>query len=601
MMSLIGELKRRKVFRTAIVYLAGAWLVTEVLGSLFAIVGAPDWSTSLVVILLAFMVVPVLIFSWAYKLTPDGLKRDLGDGDMASVSRSTAWRLDRLTEFFIALALLVIVADYLWLDPVSEQLPVTELQSDTGEVAQNGAGVSTHPTSLAVLPFLNMSTDEANQYFSDGITEELISLLSTIPEMRVTSRSSAFSFKDRSIIVPEVAEQLGVKYILEGSVRKAANRVRITTQLIEAGSDTHLWSETYDRTLDDIFAVQEEIAETVVRQLKLTLLGSAPTMKKTSPEAYTAFLKARHLGTRFTADDFEQSNALYQQAVEIDPAYASAWSGLAANYINQTTTGHLSIANGYRMAREAAGKALSVDPDHATTLAQLGIIAIRHDRDLEAAARYLKRALDLDSSNPDILMHAATLNRTLGRMDEAVRLNKEVVGRDPINPVGHYFLGFSYLWAGRLDEAIDSLRTTLMLSPEHVSVHYRIAQALYYLGEPDTALEEARQERRETKRLMGLVMACHALGRSSEADAALDQLIASHERTTAYNIAYLMAFRGDNDRAFEWLQRAVQYNDFGLPQILHQPEFTPIHDDPRWLPFLEGISMAPWQLESIEF
>lgn len=600
MMSLIGELKRRKVFRAAIVYVAGAWLIIEVLGTLFDVFGAPDWSIRLLVILLAFGFVPVVIASWAYQLTPEGLRRDLGDGDVAPVSRSTAWRLDRLTEFFIVIALLVILADYLWLDSVEDQSTAVTSQNERGDTSSTGTEHGAQATSLAVLPLLNMSADEANEYFSDGVTEELISLLSKVPGLRVTSRSSAFSFKGHRINVPDVAEQLNVSHILEGSVRKSGNRVRITTQLIEAGSDTHLWSESYDRTLDDIFAVQEEIAKTVVQQLKLTLMVESPAMRKTAPEAYTAFLRARHLGTRFTTEAFEQSNMLYHEALEIDPGYGSAWSGLAANYINQTTTGHLPSIDGYLMAREAAHRALSVEHDHAISLAQLGIIAIRYDRDLEAAANYLQQALNLEPSNPVVLMHAATLNRTLGRMDEAIALNRRVVDLDPINPVSHYFLGFSFLWAGQLEEAISSFRSTLMLSPEYVSVHYRIAQALYYLGQVEEALDEAVQEPRVTKRLMGLAMINYALGRVGESDAALEDLIENHQETTAYNIAYLMAFRGANDLAFEWLQQSVLNNDFGLPQVVYQPEFATIHDDPRWLPFLESIGMAPAQIVDIE-
>jgi len=455
--------------------------------------------------------------------------------------------------------------------------------------------------SIAVLPFVNVSDDPANEYFSDGISEELLNLLAKIPELRVASRSSSFSFKGETLPVPEIAAQLNVAYLLSGSVRKSGDTVRVTAQLIDARTDSHLWSETYDRELDDIFAIQDDIAETVVGQLKLTLLDEAPTTKKTELEAYTLYLQARHLGTRFTVDAFEHSNELYQQALEIDPDYAEAWSGLAANYINQANTGQRPISEGIALAREAATRSLSLDPDQAQAYAHLSIIALRYDLDLEAAARHLEHALALAPNDLDILRQAATLARCLGHLEQAIALNRYVADSDPINPVSHYFLGVSYLWARRLEEAISSFRNALLLSPDHVSVHYRIGVALYLQGDPDAALAEMLQERGVTKRLIGQVLANHALGRREASEAALAGLIAGYERTTAYNIAYLQAFRGMHAQAFEWLDKAVRYHDTGLPQIVFQPEFDGIREHPRWLPFLESIGMAPEQLEAIEF
>jgi TolB-like protein/Tfp pilus assembly protein PilF len=457
------------------------------------------------------------------------------------------------------------------------------------------------PNSIAVLPFINMSDDEANEYFSDGISEELLNLLVRVPELRVTSRTSAFSLKGKDINAREIARDLNVAHFLEGSVRKDGDRVRITAQLIDARTDHHLWSATYDRTLDDIFAIQDEIAGAVVGELKVALLGSAPTIRKTVPEAYSLFLQARRLGTRFSSEAFEQSNSLYKKALEIDPGYAAAWSGLAMNYINQTLLSFRFMDEGIGLAREAADRALALDPEMALAYAQLSGIALRFDLDLDAAARYMERALLLEPTSPDILRQAAVLCSSLGRPDEAISLNRYVVGRDPINPVSHYYLGLSYLWAGRLDEAVSSFRTAMMLNPDHASTHYRIGTAMYLKGDFEAALKEMLQERGVTKRLMGEAMMRYALGDTDASDAVLAQLIAKHEKTTAYNIAYLKAFRGEADSAFEWLDRAVQYHDTGLPQIPYQPEFDRIRDDARWLPFLESIGMAPHQLASIEF
>ena len=202
--------------------------------------------------------------------------------------------------------------------------------------------------SIAVLPFVNMSEDKANEYFSDGISEELLNLLAKIPQLQVTARTSSFAFKGKEIGIPEIARTLHVAHVLEGSVRKAGNSVRITAQLIKAGTDTHLWSQTYDRKLDDIFAIQDEIAADVVKQLKVTLLGAAPKARTTDPEAYALYLQAVQLGRQFTAEAFQQSDALYRKVLAIDPRYAPAWDGLARNFANETGQGLLSSKEGYR-------------------------------------------------------------------------------------------------------------------------------------------------------------------------------------------------------------------------------------------------------------
>jgi TolB-like protein/DNA-binding winged helix-turn-helix (wHTH) protein len=461
--------------------------------------------------------------------------------------------------------------------------------------------IPARPNSIAVLPFVNVSDDPANEYFSDGISEELLNLLAKVPELRVASRSSSFSFKGENLPLPMIASRLNVAYVLSGSVRKAGDTVRVTAQLVDVNTDSHLWSETYDRKLDDIFAIQDNIAGSVVGQLKLTLLEETPTVRKTDLDAYTLYLQARHLGSLFTKEAFEHSNRLYQEALAIDPGYAEAWSGLAGNFINQANTGQGPITEGIALAREAAVRSLEIDPDQATAYAHLSIIALRYDLDLEAAAGYLEHALMLAPYDLDILRQGATMARSLGHLDDAIAVNEFVADSDPINPVNHYFLGVSYLWAGRLDEAVPSFRQALLLSPDHVSVHYRIGVALYLKGELEAALSEMMQERGATKRLMGLSLINHELGRTEASDAALAELIARHERTTSYNIAYVCALRGEATEAFNWLEKAVRYHDTGLPQIVYQPEFERIREDPRWLPFLESVGMAPSQLEAIEF
>jgi serine/threonine protein kinase/Tfp pilus assembly protein PilF len=471
-------------------------------------------------------------------------------------------------------------------------------QSAPAEDADPAAGVSA--ASIAVLPFVNMSSDPEQEYFSDGISEELLNLLAKSPEMQVAARTSSFSFKGQNLEIREIAERLNVAHVLEGSVRKAGNEVRITAQLIRADDGFHVWSQTWDRTLDDIFAIQDEIAADVAAQLKVTLLGAVPTVEATDLAAYALYLQARQLGRRGTAEDLEQSMALYQQALAIDPDYAAAWAGLARDYYTRAGTELHPIDEGYQLAREAANRALAIDPEYAPAYAQLGYIAVYHG-DLAAAARHLERALALDPTNSDIIANAAILARSLGRLDEAITLQEYAVARDPVNPIGHARLGLFYLWAGRLDESIVSYRTTLSLSPGRIGAQHNIGEALLLKGEPEAALAAIQQESSELWRMVGLPMAYHALGQAAESDAALAELIEKYEQETAYNIAYVLALRNEADRAFEWLDKAVQYNDPGLVEIPATNLFANIHDDPRWLPFLESIGKSPEQLAAIEF
>ncbi len=461
-------------------------------------------------------------------------------------------------------------------------------------------GAAIPEKSIAVLPFVNMSEDKANEYFSDGISEELLNLLAKIPQLQVTARTSSFSFKGKEVAIPEIARTLHVAHVLEGSVRKAGNSVRITAQLIKAGTDTHLWSQTYDRKLDDIFAIQDEIAADVVKQLKVTLLGAAPKARTTDPEAYVLYLQAVQLGRQFKAEAFQQSDALYRKVLAIDPRYAPAWIGLAHNFDNETGQGLLSSKDGYAQAREAATKALAIDPDYAPAHASLGYIA-DSDNDLAGAAEHFKHALALDPADLNVLGNSATLLVSLGRLDEALALEEAAVRRDPVNVTTLFNLGYHQRMAGQLDAAIASFRTVLSLSPSNGGAHCQLGVALLLKGDAKGALAEIEQETSEIYKMIGLPMAYHALGRKADSDVALAALIAKYEKDAPSNIAGVYAYRGEADKAFEWLDKAVEYGDGGLAEIVAENLFDKIHADPRWLPFLRKIGKAPEQLAKIEF
>src|SRR5882757_6584343 len=333
-----AELKRRNVIRTAILYLGAVWALAQGISQLGPSLGAPEWALRWFLVAAAIGFPFWIAFAWFFEFTPEGIKRESEVEPHESITHHTGRKLDFAIIGVLAIAVVLLVTDRFVLHHgVNEEaaIPVAE-------------------HSIAVLPFVNMSDDKSNEFFSDGISEELLNLLAKIPQLQVTARTSSFAFKGKEVAIPEIARTLHVAHVLEGSVRKAGNSVRITAQLIKAGTDTHLWSQTYDRKLDDIFAIQDEIAADVVKQLKVTLLGAAPKARTTDPEAYALYLQAVQLGRQFTAEAFQQSDALFRKVLAIDPRYASAWDGLATNFSNEVSQGLLPSKEGYAQAREAA-------------------------------------------------------------------------------------------------------------------------------------------------------------------------------------------------------------------------------------------------------
>lgn len=502
----------------------------------------------------------------------------------------------------LALALGYLILENLVLAPRRQAADLATVAQIVEQAQRNNdSPVQLTDNSIAVLPFVDMSPGKDQEYMSDGISEELLNLLAKIPQLRVIARTSSFSFKGKELDVATIANRLQVAHVLEGSVRKSGDRIRITAQLVRASDSSHLWSETYDRTLDDVFGVQDEISAAVVAQLRIKLLGAAPTAPKASAAAYPLFLQARQLYRQGTAEGYEQSIALYQKALKIDPRYVPGWVGLSSAYTNQSAASLRPMEQGYRLARAAVEEAMAIDPDDAPALALLAWMAMNHDGDLAAAARYLDRALSLAPDDIGTALNAARLAQGLGRLDQAIAFDEFAVARDPVNSRAQSNLGFDYMSAGRMDDAIARWRTALALSPGFIGANYSIGAALRLQGKPEAALEATRQETSEVWRSIGLPMAYFALGRKADSDAALAKLIKLHAQDAAYNIACVHAFRGEADQAFEWLGKAVENRDGGLSDITVDIEFRKIRRDPRWLPFLRSIGKAPEQLAAIKF
>ncbi len=572
MASVWGELKRRNVVRVAFAYAIVSWLILQLTDVLMSLLSLPEWVGGFVFLLLVIGFLLALVLSWAYELTPEGLKKEKDVDRSASIAHLTGRKLD-----FIIIGVLIIAVAMFTLD----KFVWTE-----GEAPS--ATANSEQRAIAVLPFINMSSDPEQGYFSDGLAEELLNLLTRIPELRVTSKTSAFSFKEKDIKIADIGRELGVGHILEGSVRRSGNTVRITAQLIDVTTDAHLWSKTWDRTFDDIFAIQDEIAEAVVDALKLRLLGDTPRALETTPEAYALYLQGRSLAAQRTADSLLRAEALMKRALEIDNEYAPAWVQLANIYILGARVGSWHPNEAYPLVRAAAMEALRLDANNAEAHATLSSVARTYDYDLETARAEQQLASTLAPGNSDFQGSASRLALITGNYDETIRLGEEAALGDPLNWETKLMLGFGYFYADRIDEAISVYREVIALNPLAANAHIFLGQTLLVSGDYDAALEEMNKEVRDGHRLAGRALVFQAMGDSERAAAELDELIALGY-TWTYEIAMVHAYRGELDEAFTWLDRAIDRRDTSLTNILGDPFVDNLRDDPRFDAVLERL------------
>jgi TolB-like protein/Flp pilus assembly protein TadD len=487
--------------------------------------------------------------------------------------------------------------------------PLRAAQAPLPASAAAGRSAIPDSPSIAVLPFVNMSRDEENEYFADGLSEELLNVLAKIRGMRVAARSSAFSFKGKGATVAEVGRALNVATVLEGSVRKSGNRMRISVQLVKVVDGYQLWSETYDRTLDDIFAVQDEIAQSVLQELRTALLGAtadpaaeikaadaiaeAVKGRSTDPEAHRLFLQARHFIDRNSRADVTRGIAYLQQALALEPDFALAWAELSRAHASAANWGWAAAAEGFARAREAAARALELEPELAEGHAGLGWVQMSNDRDWRGAEASYRRALELAPGNALVLQGLGMLSGNLGRFDEGIALCLRSVEQDPLSSSGYFFLGLVYWTAGRSAEGEAALRKSLELAPQGAAAHAWLAIVLLTQGRNDEALAEALREPEDWGRLFACAVIEHAAGRAAEADVALRELEDKHGSEAAYQVAQARAARGEIDVAFAWLERAYDQRDAGIFWTLVDPLLETLHVDPRWLPFLGKLGLDP--------
>jgi TolB-like protein/Tfp pilus assembly protein PilF len=445
--------------------------------------------------------------------------------------------------------------------------------------------------SIAVLPFVDMSPNRDQEYMSDGIAEELLNLLAKIPELRVISRSSAFAFKGKDIDIPTVAEQLSVAHVLEGSVRKAGNQLRITAQLIEAQSDTHLWSETYDRELVNIFEIQDEIAATVVGELRLALLGAVPKTQRIDADAYTLVLQARYFWNRRADGDEQTVLDMYQRATEIDPNYAPAWAGLSVAYAVHALKDRMDRTEGLALAWAAAEKSLQLDPYLSDAHVRMGQ-AYSRVGNIDAMRAEYQMALELDPNSPLAIGIAARVAGRNGRFEEAINLDKKAESLDPLGAIWPGNMATHMIRAGRYDEAERMLRRSFELNGNVESLRTTLVDIHILRKEYVAALELAPLLADERRRHEVAAIANHGVGRTEESNAALNRLIDMDPEGPYYEFSLSVAYaqRDENDKAFEWLN---EIDDVAPHAIQYEPLFKVLHDDPRWQPYVEGQASSP--------
>ena len=470
------------------------------------------------------------------------------------------------------------------------------------------AAVPEHePPSIAVLPFVNRSNSEEDEYFSDGLADELLNVLAKIRGLRVAARTSSFQFKGKNDDIAVIGRKLNVTTVLEGSVRKAGNRMRVSVQLVKVADGYHLWSETYDRSFDDIFAVQDDIAQSVVKELRATLMGepaggasrtvtaqvaAAAKGRATDPEAHRLFLQARYLAQRNNREDVTKAIGYLKQALELDPEFALAWCELGTQFATEAGAGWAPFGEGYVRAREAVTQALALQPDLAEGHAQKGWIQLSADWDWRGAAASYRRALELAPGNALVVNVSGTLAMNEGRLDEAIRLFRSALELDPLRTGIYLNLGSALHASGRSAEAEAAYRTAVELSPQRTNAHALLSLALLAQGRGEEALAEANQDREEWARLYASAIVHHALDQRAESDAALESLIARYQDEAAYQIAQVYGARDEVELAFQWLERAQAQRDPGLTEMKCERLLRSLHADPRWRAFLRKMGLA---------
>jgi TolB-like protein/Flp pilus assembly protein TadD len=594
-MNFFSELNRRNVYKVAVAYAVVSWLLLQAASIFLPALEAPPWVMKKFIIVIIFGFPVALIFSWAFEITPEGIKLESEIEPNKSITRRTGRKIVAMT---IALA---VVAAGLFVYQLVRSKSDTSSFPTTATIANK---------SIAVLPFDNLSRDPDNAYFCEGVQDEILTRLAKVGDLKVISRTSTQHFKSTPDNLPQIAKQLGVAHILEGSVQKANDQVRVNVQLINALTDAQLWAETYDRKLTDIFAVESDIAKTVAETLRARLTGTEQSAIAVRPtensEAHELYLKGRYFFGKRTADDFKRAIDYFNQAIAKDPNYAPAYAGLADSYVLLPQHSNESSVELFPKARAAADKALAIDNNLAEAHVALGLVLSDADFNLKAAKREFERALEL---NPNYAVAHYFLGivvlAPLGDFKQAIVELKRAVELDPFSGIMNTNLGTCYFFARQYPEAIAQLRKAAELDPNFLLTHVFLGQALELSGDSAGAIREYEQAYEVEKthgvdvQHIGLAYLAHGYALQGEREKAL-QLLAQLEdlkrrngRVLAFGLAIIHLRLGQKQPAIDWLERSYLDKEIGaIGNIKVNPMLDPLRGDPRFEALVAKIVSA---------
>ena len=587
-MSLFAELKRRNVVRMAVLYGVASWLILQIADVLFDQLAVPPWAFRLVLGLLILGFPLALIFSWIFELTPEGLKRESEVDRRQSITHRTGHKINIAIIVLLVLAIGTVIANRL----IPMQRPVSTPptgQRGAHAPATAAAEETASPEdrlSVAVLPFVNMSGDPDNEYFSDGLSEELLNTLAQIRELKVTGRTSSFAFKGKNLDLRDIGERLSVANVLEGSVRKAANRVRITAQLIKTSDGYHLWSETFDRQLDDIFAIQQEIAEKVAAALSVTLLGkSARNMGKTNnADAYQAYLRGAQVFRR-APDDFDSlqaARALYEQSLALDPDYVAPVYGMFKYWVRMNRNGNGTFEANLREMNSLADRLAQLAPGSIEALlAQGQVNTMRFDR--TAAATWFREAKDRYPGSVETNTAYGGSVFSPKHPEEGLNAVKTALSLDPLSLGALTLLSNMQMQLGHCSETKELSARALEIEPDFGRVRGQVAYCLLIRGDdPAEAMQWLEKEPLGFMRGTGRAIALHRLGKRQQAEHELQQMMDSYGDTASYQYAQVYAQWGDLQRALDWLHKALEVHDPGILGIAADPFLDPLRQNPQF-------------------
>jgi adenylate cyclase len=607
-MGFLSELKRRNVIRMAGLYLVGAWLITQVSATVLPLFHAPDWLTQGVVIVLAVGFIPALIFAWIFELTPDGFKRDDDISEAESIAPQNAQKMNRMIAALLVLAMVYFGVDKFVLTPKREAALVVETtQAITEKAAQQEK--SENEKSIAVLAFSDLSPNKDQEYFSDGMAEEILNALVRVQDLKVAGRTSSFFFKGKNDDIRKIGKALGVANVLEGSVRKQGDKVRITAQLIRVSDGFHLWSETYDGDLNDVFALQERIAQAISGQLQVILQGDQKSRLVNAgtenAEAYQLYLQGRYHWNKRETQEFEKAVAFFKQAIEKDPNYALAYSGLADTYALFPNYGDFRRKDYMPQAKAAALKALELNPYLAEAHASLGEVIFYWEYDWTGAEKAFKRAIELNPKYATAHQWYAEWLSYSGKHEEASIEITKALELDPFSLVINRDMFYWHLYAKQFAAAVQQSQRLHELFPDEVGLYSRRAwiyeaQDLYPQAYSQYILA-AKANKEISPEIIQQAQAVYASGGWDAFAMVLQEFALANlnSKQAVDKSAYVRAidFAGaysntnDKDNTMRYLNKAFDERSSQLLSLNVDPNWRFLKDDPRFKALVKKVGI----------